>query len=114
VTISEAKKTNELTAFVVGTKVFRVIGTNHAIRRLRQRGVDEFHIASALLAMGKKLFRYNNSKSKIMLTDTGRKLSAVIAIENYTIVIITVLDKTDVYVKENTIIETFSLPQIAT
>jgi hypothetical protein len=107
--VMESKHPNELTAFVVAHKIFRVIGTNHAIQRLRQRKVDEYHIASALLAMGMKLLEYNNSGKQIMLRDMGRGLSTVIAIENYTIVLITVLEKVDVYVKDNTVIEDFKI-----
>ncbi|MNT22431.1 hypothetical protein D3C72_1578130 [compost metagenome] len=101
----EKKHRNEITAFVIGNNVYRVIGTTHGIKQLKERGVDEYHIASTCLAMGSKLNEYNNCGKQVMLIDEGKNIATVIAIENYTIVVITVIDKSNVYAKLNTIIE---------
>ncbi len=101
-------KQNEITSFIVNNKVWRVIGTEHGLKRLERRRLDKYQIASACLALGMKLEYYNNSQKQIMITDDGKNLSTLIAVENFTIVIITVLDKSNPYVKENTVVESFS------
>lgn len=94
---------NEITAFLIGEHIYRVIATDHGRKRLGERGVDAYHIASVCLAMGKKLDDYNNSGKQLMLVDNGKDMATVIAVENFTIVIITVLDKANAYAKLNTI-----------
>lgn len=101
-------KDNEITSFIVNSKIWRVIGTEHGMKRLNKRRLDKYQIASACLALGIKLEYYNNSREQIMIADAGKNLSVLVAVENYTIVVITVLDKGNPYVKPNTVIESFS------
>jgi hypothetical protein len=105
--MNENRHRNEITAFIVENNIIRVIGTDHAIQRLDRRSVDKYHVASACLGLGKKLLEYNNSGNHIMLIDEGKNLSCVLTVENYTVVLITVLEKANVYVKENTLVENF-------
>jgi hypothetical protein len=104
----ENVRSNEITAFAIEENVYRIIATDHAIKQMRVRKLDKYHIASACLGLGLKLDRYNNSGNQIMITDDGKNLSTVVVVENYTIVIITVLSKSNPYVKDNTIIEAFT------
>jgi putative NADH-flavin reductase len=96
-----------ITNFDVNGNVYKVIATDHAIERLAKRSLNRYYIASACLALGEKLETYNNSGKQIMIVDATKNVSSVIAIEDYTIVVITVLAKSNPYVKENTLIENF-------
>ena len=102
---------NEITAFVIGNNIYRVIATSHSLKQMARRNLDPYHIASASLALGKKLEKYNNSGKQIMVTDDGKNLTTIITVENYTIVIITVIDKSKAYVshkKPDTVVESFN------
>jgi hypothetical protein len=94
---------NYVTTFVVRGRVFHVIGTD--------RGVDSFHIASSILALGAKLLRYNNSGKHIIISDEDKEVSTVFTVENSIVVLITVLDKGQMWASDKvgreTIIETF-------
>lgn len=100
-------RSNELTAFIVENSLYRIVATKHAIDRYHMRGVSKYYIASACLALGEKLETYNNSGNQIMICDSGKNMSSLVSVENYTIVVITVLDKSDPFVMENTIVENF-------
>lgn len=100
---------NELTAFIVDGNMYRVIATDHGIKRLHNRGVNRYYIASACIALGEKLESYNNSGKQIMICDSGKDMSTLITVENYRIVIITVLDKSNPFVHDNTVIENFTM-----
>jgi hypothetical protein len=99
---------NEITGFFVSGKFFRLIATNHAIKRIKQRRLNKYQIASAILGLGTKLEMYNNSGKQILISDKDKNLSTIFAIEKYNIVLVTVLDKANPYVKENTVVESFS------
>jgi putative NADH-flavin reductase len=105
------EKSNVITSFGIGSNTYKVLATDHAIKRLESRGLDKYYIASACLALGEKLNTYNNSGNQIMLIDKGKVVSSIIAVEDYTIVVITVLAKANPYIKESmkasTIIENF-------
>jgi hypothetical protein len=91
-----------LTAFVVGDDIFRVISSNHGLSQIEKRNLDIFNICSSLLAMGLSLKGFNNSNKHIMVQDKGRNITCIFAVENYTIVLITIVDKTeDVWVKNS-------------
>jgi hypothetical protein len=105
--MEEKSKHNVITNFDVNGNTYRVIATDHAIARLHRRQLNKYYIASSCLALGEKLETYNNSRKQIMLIDKTKNVSSVIAVENYTVVVITVLDKGNPYVKENTLIENF-------
>jgi hypothetical protein len=102
---------NYVTTFVVRGRVFHVIGTDHTLSRLGDRGVDSFHIASSILALGAKLLRYNNSGKHIIISDEDKEVSTVFTVENSIVVLITVLDKGQMWASDKvgreTIIETF-------
>ncbi len=105
------KHRNEITAFFIGDNTYRVIATSHGVLQMGKRGLDKYYIASACLALGLKLDRYNNTGTHIMLVDEPKDLAAVITVENYNIVLITVIDKADVFAKSNTVIENLKQEQ---
>lgn len=99
---SSKKNNNELTAFVVGDNIYRVISSNHGLTQIGKRNLDRYNICSSLLAMGTALDTFNNSNKHIMIQDKGRNLTCIFAVENYTIVLITIIDKVkDVWVRES-------------
>lgn len=99
------KRKNEITAFSVGDNVYRLVATSHGQSQMKNRNLDCYYIASSCLALGLKLDYYNNSRKHIMLIDESKDLAAVITIEKFVIVLITVIDKSEVFAKSNTVVE---------
>jgi hypothetical protein len=87
--------------FVVDNKLFNVIGTGHSMDMLAEREIDKYHVMSSIIGMGKKLSEYNNNNKHIIISDEKKGISTVFTIENYTVVIITVIDKGKVYISAN-------------
>lgn len=102
---------NYISTFIVGNKVYNVIGTSHSFERLEERNIDKYYISGLLMSLGTKLDEYNNSNKHVIISDHKNNISAVITVEKYTIVIVTVLDKGNMNISPNaektTIIETF-------
>jgi hypothetical protein len=88
-------------------RLFNVVGSGHALDMLAERNIDKYHVLGSIIALGEKLIQYNNNNKHIMITDEGKNISTVFAIENYMIVLVTVIDKSkQVYVSNNSRKET--------
>jgi predicted KAP-like P-loop ATPase len=88
-------------------KLFNVIGSSHSLDMLQERGIDKYHVLGSIIALGRKLIEYNNNDKHIMISDEKKNISTVFTIENYIIVLITVIDKgKEVYISNNTVKET--------
>lgn len=83
---------NYVTSFIVERKIFTILGTDHALKRLEQRNVNKYYIASALMSLGADLIRYNDSNRKIVVNSVEHDVSCVFTIEKFSIVLITVHD----------------------
>jgi hypothetical protein len=79
--------------FVIDHRLFTIIGSDHALDMLSERGIDKYNIMSSLVGLGSKLSEYNNNNKHIIISNEDKNCSTVFTIENYTIVLITVLDK---------------------
>jgi hypothetical protein len=88
-------------------RLFNVIGSRHSLHMLEERNIDKYHVLGSIIALGKKLIEYNNNGKHIMISDENKNISTIFAIENYTIVLITVIDKgKEVFISKNTDKET--------
>jgi hypothetical protein len=88
-------------------KLFNVIGSSHSLDMLAERDIDKYHVLGSIIALGKKLIEYNNNDKHIMISDEKKNISTIFTIENYIIVLITVIDKgKEVYISNNTVKET--------
>jgi len=102
---------NELTAFKINNRVYRLVASHHATDRLFKRKLNQWYVASACIALGEKLDKYNNSGMDIMIVDKEKNTTCIVTVERDTIVLITVLDKGNPYVKKDrvdrTVVEEF-------
>lgn len=94
---------NELTAFKVNDTLYRLVASHHATDMLHRRRLNKWYVASACVALGEKLDRYNNSGKDIMIADKSKNTTCIMTVENNTIVLITVLDKGNPYIKKDAI-----------
>lgn len=92
---------NYIGAFVVDNRVFNVVGSSHAIQRLEERQMDKYHVLSSLISLGDDLITYNDSGKHIIISNEEKECSVVFTIERWIVVIITVLDKGQMYTSSN-------------
>lgn len=91
---------NEVSRFIVNNQLFKIIGTHHSVDMAKERGIDEYNIAGRLLTLGESLFEYNNSGKHLLIRYGEKNCSCIFTIEDYTIVLITVIDKGNALVSE--------------
>lgn len=98
--------------FVVDNKLFNVIGTQHSLERLGERSINKYHILSSIVGLGEKLSTHNNSGKHIIISDEKKNISTIFTVENFTVVLITVLDRGEMYISpkithKQTVIESY-------
>lgn len=94
-----------ITQFVINNHNFNVETTNHALKRMEQRRVDKFMVAGIVLCLGERLLEYNDSGEEIAIIDQTNNVTVIIQVRNYKAVIITVINRTGVYIREGTKME---------
>lgn len=100
---NKRKKGRSVNTFSINGQSFSIRLTDHAELRLKQRNVDLFQAIGSLLSLGEeRILSYKDAGKDIMIIDKEKGFSIVAAIEGNTIMIITVIDKGDVYVKSGT------------
>jgi len=104
-------------SFLVKDKIFNCISSNHALEMLRKRNISKYHVFGSIVSLGEKLIEYNNNNKHIMISDDDKGITTVFTIENYIVVIITIIDKgEEVYISRNshkeTIIEKYKVREV--
>lgn len=99
--------------FVVDNKLFNVIGSGHALDRLAERNINKYHVMSSIIGIGEKLSEFNNNNKHIIISDEQNNCSTIFTVENWTIVLITVLDRGEMHTSPNaTFKETINLGNV--
>jgi hypothetical protein len=97
------KGSRQLNTFTINNVTYCIKISEHAELRLSQRKLDLFKIVGAILSLGEnKIKNYSNTNKDIFIMDNTNNFSVVCYIKNYTIMIVTVLNKADCYVREGT------------
>jgi len=94
-----------ITQFVINNHKFNVETTTHALKRMEQRMVDKYVVAGIILCLGERLLEYNNSGEEIAIIDQNNNVTVIIQVRHYKAVIITVINRTGVYIREGTKME---------
>ena len=97
----------KISTFDINGRLFNIVASKHANLRMLQRGIDRYYVAGACMSLGVKLLKYNNNNHYIMISDYAKDVSLVISVERYTIVVVTVIGKFDVFTYRDTIHEVF-------
>jgi len=93
----------EIAKVRIKNKNFRVVTTVHAIERMNQRNIDEYVIAGNVIALGEHLINLANKDEEAIVIDEITNTAVVIgAHKNGMIFIITVINKSNVFVKNKT------------
>ena len=92
-----------LATIKINKKVYKITATMHGIKRMNERKVYEYLVSSSILALGeKRLSELQKTKEEIIIIDKENKISTIIAFLENSIRVITVIDKSKVFVKTGT------------
>ena len=90
----------------INGKEYKVVTTRHAEQRMSQRHIDKYLIAGNIISLGsEKLERLQNEWEEAIIIDKEKGFSMVIAFYPNQIKLVTVIDKTNVFVKSKTAVE---------
>lgn len=97
------KKDKLLAQMTIEGMAYSIRATRHALERMAQRNVDEYVVTGNVLALGKdRLLKLQELQEDVIIIDEVKKVSIVMTFVRNTIKIITVIDKSNVFVKNNT------------
>jgi hypothetical protein len=97
------KTGRSINQFTIKGKTYSIRLTKHAELRLTQRKLDLYQAIGAILSLGKnRITEYAGSNRDIMILDKVNNFAVVINIKYRTIIIVTVIDKADCWVKKGT------------
>ena len=87
----------------IGSNTYSVRISNHAQKRMQERNISEYVVAGNILTLGKKrLLQLQKAEEDFIIIDDITKTSIVAGFKRNTITIITVIDKSNIFVKSET------------
>ena len=97
------KKGKQIAQLIINKQSYSIRSTEHSELRMKQRNVDVYVVSSTILALGKeRLLKYKESKKDIAIIDKENGIAVIAGFHKNTIYIITVIDKDDIWVKNDT------------
>lgn len=91
--------------FEIVNKDFRIESTTHALKRMKERGIKKRIVMNVVMSLDCKVLNYNNSGEEIAIIDEKNDLAVIIEVRLDKIVIITVIDRANIHIKEGTRLE---------
>ena len=86
-------------------KYFRVEGTTHALDRMDERDIDQELVVAIILSLDTKLLEYNDTGEEVAIIDQEHNLAIIIEVREFKAVVITVIDRANIHVKDGTLLE---------
>lgn len=96
---------NSIFDFQIGNNNYQITLTKHAKDRMNERNITEDHIIDNVLSLStNQVKNLNNNASEAIIIDKESGVSVVVGFNKRgRITVITVINKSNVYVKENTV-----------
>ena len=92
-------KSKSLAQVTIEKETYSIRATGHALDRMAERKVDKWVVSGDVLAFGKqRLLEFRNTNREVALIDSKRNIAIMMAFRKNTIYIITVIDKSEIYV----------------
>lgn len=99
----ERKQKKCIATLNIGGDTYSICTSNHAYRRMQERNISEYVIAGNILSLGKnRLLQLQKAGDDFIIIDTITNVSIVAGFQGNRIFIITVIDKSNVFVKSKT------------
>lgn len=85
---------------------YSIRATAHAVERMAEREVDQYVVAANVMALGKqRLLELQEAQAEAIVIDEDKNIAVVIGFKKNRIQVITVINKANVFVKKDTVIE---------
>lgn len=85
---------------------YSIRATAHAMQRMDEREIDEYVVSGNIMALGKdKITELQSNNDEAIIIDELKNVAIVIGFKGNRVYVITVINKSNVYVKDNTVIE---------
>ena len=84
---------------------FRIEGTTHAKERMEEREIDQELVVAIILSLEEKLLEYNDTGEEVAIIDQEHNLAVIIEVREFKAVVITVIDRANIHVKDGTMLE---------
>ena len=102
----ERTKSKCLAQITIEKETYSIRATGHAVDRMTERKVDKWVVSGDVLALGKeRLLDYKETNKDVALIDKKRDITIILGFRKNTIYVLTVIDKSDVYILDNTMIK---------
>ena len=86
-------------------KAFRIESTTHAFERMDERNIEKKKVIDVIEGLRYKVLLYNNTGEEIALIDQEHDLAVIIEVRLNKVVVITVIDRANIHIKEGTRLE---------
>lgn len=99
------KINKEIASMTIAGKTYTIETSRHAAERMVERNVDAYVVAGSVLALGPaRIDALQAEREEAMIIDKENNIAVVVGFSAEKIVIITVINKSNVFVKDNTTI----------
>jgi len=89
--------------FKTNNKEYSIATSHHASKRMRERNIDMYAVAGSIIALGpERIDELQKNNDEAIIIDKQNNQSVVIGFARKHITIITVIAKSNVFVKDNT------------
>jgi len=72
---------------------------------MKERDIDSELVNGIILSLGEKLLEYNDSGDEIAIVDQENNLAVIIEVRECKAVVITVIDRANIHIKDGTLLE---------
>lgn len=102
------KKSKELLSFTIDNKTHSVRISGHALERAEQRGITKNIILSEIVALPIDEFTvYTSEQQDVAIIDEQQDIAIILDFRTELVNVITVINKSDIWVKEGTQIKRY-------
>jgi len=100
-------KSKSIAQIKINGRTYSIRATIHSLQRMKERNVDEYVVTGCIIALGHdRLLDLQKREAEAIIIDRDKGVSVVIGFTLNKIKVITVIDKSDVFVKSGTEITT--------
>ena len=100
------KRARQIAQIKIAEREYQVRATAHAIERMEERGIDEEIVAADILALGKEKIKQMREVNDVAaLIDEDNDVTLIVEFAENALKVVTVIDKTNVWVKKGTKVE---------
>lgn len=90
----------------ISGETYSIRASDHALQRMAERGVDEYVVAGTVVSLGKaRLQELQDEDAEAIIIDEAKDVAVVIGFRGNRVMVITVINKSNVFVKSDTTIE---------